>query len=316
MTVEEDAPPSRPTRGVTIKHNISSPKDALSGDPTRAAAASAASGMIQAMVLLPLNTVQTQMQTSGHGAITAAKSNFTTGAMGGVRRLYRAITPTVGMLALRQGLKFGSATKVKQTLPLHWPEAARDVVAGSISAVSSTAIVFPLDTVKTRMQNGMPAVPTAWRQLYAGFGPAAAYSAIGMGLWVGGRNTIERELPYDGPGKHLLCGAAAGVAVQGFIFPLDTLKKRLQSSESGASLSALAEARRLLLEGGPLRFYRGFPLKCAFVALNGAIFNSVYVALRKALRLASDERAHRSLGPVDALTRHASLKRAVLAADG
>ena len=37
-----------------------------------------------------------------------------------------------------------------------------------------------------------------------------------------------------------------------------------------------------------MRFYRGFALKCAFVALNGAIFNTVFVAVRKALRLTEE----------------------------
>ena len=42
-------------------------------------------------------------------------------------------------------------------------------------------------------------------------------------------------------------------------------------------------ARVLLAEGGPRRFYRGFGVKCGFVALNGAIFNTVYVAVRSVL---------------------------------
>ena len=45
----------------------------------------------------------------------------------------------------------------------------------------------------------------------------------------------------------------------------------------------LDEARVLLAEGGPRRFYRGFGVKCGFVALNGAIFNTVYVAVRRVL---------------------------------
>ena len=48
---------------------------------------------------------------------------------------------------------------------------------------------------------------------------------------------------------------------------------------------ALAEAQLLISEGGVLRFYRGFVLKSAFVAVNGAIFNAVYVAMRSLLRM-------------------------------
>ena len=59
--------------------------------------------------------------------------------------------------------------------------------------------------------------------------------------------------------------------------------RRLQASDDPRTV--LAEARVLLREGGPLRFYRGFTLKCGFVALNGAIFNTVFVAVRKALKV-------------------------------
>tara|TARA_B110001452_G_scaffold259474_1_gene255872 strand:+ start:1481 stop:1666 length:186 start_codon:yes stop_codon:yes gene_type:complete len=57
----------------------------------------------------------------------------------------------------------------------------------------------------------------------------------------------------------------------------------LQASDDPRTV--VAEARVLLKEGGLLRFYRGFTLKCGFVALNGAIFNTVFVAVRKALKV-------------------------------
>jgi len=66
-------------------------------------------------------------------------------------------------------------------------------------------------------------------------------------------------------------------------FPFDTLKKRLQSVE--VPRSSLEEARVLLAQGGPFRFYRGFWVKCLFVSLNGAVFNTVFVAVRRMLRM-------------------------------
>uniref|UniRef100_A0A7S2HHU2 ADP,ATP carrier protein n=1 Tax=Haptolina brevifila TaxID=156173 RepID=A0A7S2HHU2_9EUKA len=110
-----------------------------------------------------------------------------------------------------------------------------------------------------------------------------------MALWVTVRNALERSVPSPASGaalhwKHFFCGGLAGVAVQIPTFPFDTLKKRLQTSD--APRTVLNEARVLLTEGGIPRFYRGFPVKCAFVALNGAIFNTVYVAVRRLLQIA------------------------------
>ena len=62
--------------------------------------------------------------------------------------------------------------------------------------------------------------------------------------------------------------------------PLRYIKKRMQASENRGTLSA--EARLL---GMAACRYRGFTLKCGFVALNGALFNSVYVAVRRLLRM-------------------------------
>ena len=115
-----------------------------------------------------------------------------------------------------------------------------------------------------------------------------------MSLWICGRNWLERKIPdptlesqVSKYWKHLFTGGLAGVLVQIPTFPFDTLKKRLQARDEVRG--AAAEARALLAEGGLPRFYRGFMLKTAFVALNGAIFNAVYVAVRTALRMHSSQ---------------------------
>lgn len=329
----------------SLRKRASSSADAFGGDPSRAALASGAAGCVQATLLLPMNTIQTQMQTRGLGVLETLLANFrgdaakspTRNMLNGVRQLYRALPPTVGMLGLRQGLKFGSGSVFKQYLPATWPEVARDACAGGLSAVASTTALvralpaclpvcvplslkslfmcasltrlsasshttvstrrpslshslsllsspsqFPLDTLKTRWQTGMKS-PTL-HECYYGYRPAVTYSVFGMAAWVVFRNFLERTIPEpSGPGlahwKHFFCGGVAGLLVQVPTFPFDTLKKRLQASE--ASQTVADAARVLYMEGGPMRFYRGFTLKCGFVAINGAIFNTVYVAIRK-----------------------------------
>jgi len=282
------APSSTDASTLTLKRHPSTTSDAFSGSPHRAALASFSAGLIQATLLLPLNTIQTQMQARGRGLRVTFLSNFETGFIGGLRSLYRALGPTFVMLGARQGLKFGSGAALKQRLPLTWPELVRDAVAGSLAACTSTTLLYPLDTLKTRRQLGMPAPSLS--QCYNGFLPAVSYSATGMALWVVSRNALERTLPEPAGAarytKHFLCGAIAGFIVQMPTFPFDTLKKRMQSAE--VRRSALDEARLLLQEGGPMRFYRGFWLKCFFVSLNGAVFNTVFVGVRRALKDVND----------------------------
>lgn len=236
--------------------------DAFSGDPSRAAAASFAAGTVQAVLLLPANTVQTHMQHAGRPMLPTLRGIFASGGLPGVRLLYRALGPTVAMLGVRQGFKFGSGAAVKSRLPTSWPELARDAVSGGSSAVATTTVLFPIDTLKTRWQLGRasPRLP----QLYQGFTPAVIYSAFGMSIWLCSRNILERTIPDPGRSsalqhwKHFVCGAAAGqpffrpairrrparharetradapagMIVQIPTYPLDTLKKRMQAADT------------------------------------------------------------------------------------
>ena len=207
-----------PSASRRINRTVSSSSDALSGDPTRAAVASSVAGMVQASLLLPMNTVQTQMQTRGMSSRDVVRLLFRNGPISGLTNLYRAIAPTVGMLGARQGLKFGAGAVFKARLPPSWPEYARDACAGGLSALTSTTLLFPIDTLKTRWQMNMTS--PRLDQMYQGFRPAASYSAFGMALWVMMRNALERNLPEPIGGsalaywKHFLCGGLAGVAVQ------------------------------------------------------------------------------------------------------
>jgi hypothetical protein len=76
--------------------------DAFSGNPAHAALASFAAGGVQASLLLPLNTLQTHMQHHGRPYAVTMRTIFAKGGLSGVRLLYRAWIPTIGMLGARQ----------------------------------------------------------------------------------------------------------------------------------------------------------------------------------------------------------------------
>ena len=131
-----------PNVGTRINRTVSSSSDALSGDPTRAAMASSVAGMVQASLLLPMNTVQTQMQTRGMSSREVVRLLFRNGPVSGLTNLYRAIAPTVGMLGARQGLKFGAGAAFKRRLPPTWPEHAQHV-DGAVPAATARCPGLP-----------------------------------------------------------------------------------------------------------------------------------------------------------------------------
>ena len=86
------------------------------------------------------------------------------------------------------------------------------------------------------------------------------------------------RLPAQLPLRHFVAGFLASTAVDLSTFPLDTLKKNLQAYRAGdMKASALEVARRLLREGGPLRFYRGLAPQLVRRGLDGGLLNLVYV---------------------------------------
>merc|ERR1719313_2573979 len=110
-------------------------------------------------------------------------------------------------------------------------------------------------------------------------------------MWMTTRNCLERNVPDPlSPvlqyWKHFICGGLTGTMVCCIVFPLDTLKKRLQASDR-SELKLQKEVSTLLNEGGILRFYRGMSLKLAMNFAQGALFNAIFVACSKSLEMMS-----------------------------
>lgn len=262
-------------------------KDAIGGDAKLVGVAAGASSVLQAIFLLPINSVQTRMQAGGlplHGTI---KVIFNDGFASGLRQLYLALPPTVAMLGMRQALIFGSGAALKKQLPQVWPEWTRDGASMGISAVVCTAFLFPMDTMKTRLQLGRPLPGLCPSQWYQGFWPALSHAVVGRPLWMVMRNGLERNVPDPERlalqyWKHFFCGGLTGTIVTCVVFPMDTLKKRLQASDH-AQVSLKSEAKSLFDSGGFRRFYTGISVKLTMNFAQGAVFNVLFVACRRFL---------------------------------
>jgi hypothetical protein len=228
------------------------------------------------------------MQAQGLGFVATGRVVFEGGTLSGLKQLYRAWPPTVAMLAMRQGLVFGSGAALKKQLPRYWSEMMRDATAMGLSALVCTGLTFPMDTVKTRLQlgNSLPGLG----QCYQGFLPAVSHAVVGRAIWMVTRNSLERNVPDpESPvlryWKHFICGGLTGTMVTCVVFPMDTLKKRLQASDEN-KLTLRDEVRVLLQAGGLRRFYSGIQVKLAMNFAQGAMFNALFVACSKRIEAA------------------------------
>lgn len=184
--------------------------------------------------------------------------------------------------------------------------------AGFFSAIPQTLITAPFERVKVLLQiQGQKALAPGEkpkysgqmdvvRQLYKAGGLRSVFRGSAMTLARDGPGSAayfatyelvkRRRTPLDANGKPsgdlsltavMTAGGAAGVAMWIPVFPVDTLKSRLQSTE-GSTIGGTFRA--LWAQGGYRAFFPGFgPAMARAVPANAATFLGVELA-QKAMR--------------------------------
>lgn len=207
----------------------------------------------------------------------------------GLRALYKGVTsPLVGVPPI-YAIVFGAYGLAKRVLMADAtgePTLAVVWWAGCATGVATTAITTPIELVKARLQLQYNRAGEAAR--YRGFGHCMASVAREEGvraLFRGSVVTLWRDVPGTGawflanevtkrllvpaggsksdlgPGALLFAGGMAGIANWLAIFPLDVIKSRLQTDQSGRYRSGHAGivqvARELIAEGGVRGLFKG-----------------------------------------------------------
>ena len=179
--------------------------------------------------------------------------------------------------------------------------------AGFFSAIPMTLITAPFERVKIILQiqgqkqlgpgekpkysGGVDVVRQLMkeggiRSVYRGSAMTLARDGPGSAAYFATYEIVKRKLtPKDEDGKPgklsltavMTAGGAAGVAMWIPVFPVDTIKSRLQSSEGNASISATI--KELYGKGGFKAFFPGIgPAMARAVPANAATFLGVELA--------------------------------------
>ena len=180
--------------------------------------------------------------------------------------------------------------------------AAGAFCAGALAGVVSTAVCYPLETVRTRMgvdpgaYRGMldcvrqlALSSGGVRTLYGGIGASMTgvipYAALNLGTY----DTLQRGYRlYTGEDKVPkevcgLCGAVAGPLAATATFPLEVVRRRMMM---GAGYSSVLEALRVIwaTEGGRALF-RGCGLSWLKLAPSAGITFMVYELVKEELQV-------------------------------
>lgn len=183
------------------------------------------------------------------------------------------------------------------------------MVAGSIAGVIEHTSMFPVDTLKTRMQtqsNPSRSTPAALRHALISIlrleGPLGLYRGIGaMSLGAGPAHAVyfsvyEKAKEYltrgdpNNPVSHASSGVLATVASDAVFTPMDTVKQRLQlkSSPYNGVVDCVA---RVFREEGLRAFYASYRTTIVMNAPFTAVHFATYEASKRALMEVSSDDA-------------------------
>eukprot|EP01062_Namystynia_karyoxenos_P003578 TRINITY_DN11294_c0_g1_i1.p1 TRINITY_DN11294_c0_g1~~TRINITY_DN11294_c0_g1_i1.p1 ORF type:complete len:305 (+),score=76.97 TRINITY_DN11294_c0_g1_i1:98-916(+) len=138
----------------------------------------------------------------------------------------------------------------------------RSLLAGAAAGTSVDIALFPLDTIKTRLQ----APEGFWksggfRGIYRGLLPVVIGSAPGAALFFSTYDTAKHRLPLERPAYcHMAAASVGEVAACIVRVPTETIKQRLQA---GVYPSMRVAMTRIAKDEGVGTLYSGYPVTVA-----------------------------------------------------
>lgn len=287
----------------------------------RALVAGGVGGVFAVVVGHPFDLVKVRMQTAEKGVYNGAMDVLRKGIArdGLVRGLYAGVSaPLVGVTPMFAVSFWGYDLGKQLVTSLSKVEngqfsVAQVSAAGFFSAIPQTLITAPFERVKVLLQiqgqknlapgekpkynGGVDVVRQLYkeggiRSVYRGSAMTLARDGPGSAFYFATYETVKRNLtpkdPVTGrPGELsmpavMAAGGAAGIAMWIPVFPIDTIKSRLQSAEGRPTISGTIKG--LYANGGYKAFFPGIgPAMARAVPANAATFAGVELA-QKAMR--------------------------------
>ena len=112
-------------------------------------------------------------------------------------------------------------------------EILRHMLSGAFAGVVVEAALYPLDTIKTRLQVAKGGVRVSWKSLYRGLGNnllgVVPASAIFFAVYEPLKYSLLREGDLPKSGAHLLAASSGGLAASLIRVPTEVIKTRMQA---------------------------------------------------------------------------------------
>lgn len=139
----------------------------------------------------------------------------------------------------------------------------RSLLAGGIAGTTVDTSLYPLDTLKTRLQSSAGFWASGgFRGVYNGIGSAVVGSAPGAALFFVTYESVKRQFAsrelgsYGEAGGHMLAASLGEVAACAVRVPTEVVKQRAQAGQYPSSLSALTSILGLRKTHGAIHVWR------------------------------------------------------------
>jgi solute carrier family 25 S-adenosylmethionine transporter 26 len=133
------------------------------------------------------------------------------------------------------------------------------MAAGAVAGATVEAALYPIDTIKTRLQAARGGMPISWGGLYRGLAGNLAGCLPASALFMGVYEPVKRAVLAEGGSPfaaQFLAATAAGTAASLVRVPTEVVKQRMQTGQFG---SAVAAVRAIVAKEGVRRgLYAGY----------------------------------------------------------
>eukprot|EP00898_Chlorokybus_atmophyticus_P002076 jgi/Chlat1/286/Chrsp1S03170 len=152
---------------------------------------------------------------------------------------------------------------------------AAPFIAGAIAAVTSSVAVYPIDTIKTRIQAGSSVASAikdigSWTSAFAS-APSSAVRLQAREAVGGALADVLSPLPLQ-----ITAGLAGAIAATFVVAPRELVRKRLQT---GMNKNVVQEVASIVRSGGPLKLFQGLGItlwrECPFFVANFITFDAI-----------------------------------------
>lgn len=174
-----------------------------------------------------------------------------------------------------------------------WSElTAHEMLAGGIAGLSEHVVMFPFDTIKTRMQENPALYPTTrqtftrivknepLRHFYRGCGPTVSSAFPAHAAYFGVYEAMKRFMSGETTMTYVCSAAMATLAHDAVTLPFDVVKQRMQVDNGRSFTSAWACLQRVVRTSGLSSLFRALPATAAMNVPHAATHWVVYEGAR------------------------------------